>query len=108
VKTVFLISVVALPLALIALVARRVGFTIAWTLLASVAGVFLAVLLFTLYNQWKAAQILLGRSPGAVAWLGTADPSTRLVTWLTLCGIGLVIGFLAIVARWAYIRSQSA
>jgi hypothetical protein len=107
-KTAFIFSFVALPLALIGLVTRRVGFAVLPTLAASVIGEMLAVLLLVSYHNWKTAQILSGRMPGAVAYIGNVDPKRRAVALLLLCGVGAVIGLLVLAGHWVYSRVQSA
>ena len=108
VTVVFVVSLFALPLVLVVLVSRRIGFRVLPTLGASVTGVLLSVCLFALYSYWQATRILERKTAGAVAWLPAASASDRIVTWLALCGVGIAIGLLIVIARWVYIRAQSA
>jgi hypothetical protein len=104
----FVISLFALPLVLVVLVSRRIGFRVLPTLGASIAGVLLSVWLFSLYSYWQASRILERKTAGAVAWLPPGSRSDRIVTLLALCGVGIAIGLLIVLARWVYLRSQSA
>jgi hypothetical protein len=107
VKTVFLFSLVALPVLLITLATKRFGFTVFSTLAASVVGELLAFLLFASYNKWKVAKILSGEASGLVGY-AAPDPRGRATAVLFLCALGIMIGLLAVSVHWIYSRTQSA
>ena len=88
------ISFVLLPLLLMAWTRSRFGFRILHTLVASVVGEVLGLLLYASYKQEKVALILSGKASGAVAYVGTDAPrgmaeafsscpgsESRLVSW---------------------------
>jgi len=104
----FVISLFALPLVLVVLLSRRIGFRVLPTLGASIAGVLLSVRLYSLYSYWQATRILERKTAGAVLWFPPASRSDRIVSFLALCGVGVAIGLLIVLARWVYIRAQSA
>lgn len=107
-KTTLIVLLIAMPLFFIAVSTRLFGFAVIPTLLASVGGEIFAFGVFFLYNRWKAAAILAGRSPGAVAYFPSANLSTRITAWLTVCAFGALIGLIVILARYVYSRAQSA
>jgi hypothetical protein len=107
-KLTFVVSLIALPLALIGLVTKRFGFTVFATLAASVVGVLLAFFSLIAYNQWKVGEVLSGRSAGAVGYAITGDVTTRSAAVLSVCAFGLLLGLLVLVIHWTYTRAQSA
>jgi hypothetical protein len=108
VKTAFIGLLLGLPLLFIAVATRRFGFTVIPTLLASVAGEIFAFALFFFYNTWKAAAILAGKTPGAVAYFPGISLSTRITAWVTVCAFGALIGLIVLLAHYVYSRAQSA
>jgi hypothetical protein len=108
VKTAFIVLLIGLPLLFIAVATWRFGFTVVPTLVASVVGELFAFALFISYNRWKAAAILAGRTPGAVAYFPGASLSTRMTAWVTACALGALIGLIVQLAHYVYSRAQSA
>jgi hypothetical protein len=108
VKTTFILLLLVLPLLFIAVVTRRFGFAVVPTLLASVAGEIVALALLMFYTEWKAAEILSGRAPGAVAYIPGANLSTQIKAWLTVCTFGAAIGLIVLLVHHFYSRAQSA
>jgi len=104
--------VVAFPLALIAIVTRRFGFTVLHTLGASVGGELFALFLFVAYNKWEGSKLIVGETPEIVAQFGTPDLRSRAAVLLAFCMlalvIGSVIGLLVLLANWMYSRVESA
>jgi hypothetical protein len=103
----FIVLLVGLPLLFIAIATRRFGFRAVPTGLASVVGELFAFRLFISYSRWKAAAILAGRTPGAVAYFPGASLSTRMTAWLTVCALGALIALIVQLAHYVYSRAQS-
>jgi hypothetical protein len=101
------ISFVALPLLLIALVTSRFGFRTLHTLAASVVGEVLGLFLYATYNQWNVAAVLSGKASGAVTYVGTAAPRGWIEAFLMLVGLGVAIGLLVLAGHWVYTRVRS-
>ena len=107
-RTVLILLLIGFPLLFIALATRRFGFAAAPTLVASVAGEIVALVLFSAYSKWKAAAIISGRAPGAVLYFPAANLSSRIVGWLTVCAFGAAVGLVVLLLRYLYSRAQSA
>jgi hypothetical protein len=106
-NTLFLVSLFAVPVAVIVVVTRRAGFAIWTTLAASVIGVYLAVFIDSWYMRSRAERILQGKENGVVAFMHTTDVAKRVSAWLIVSALGLAIGCAAILARWIYFRTRA-
>jgi hypothetical protein len=106
--TVLILLLIGFPLLFIGFATRRFGFAAAPTLLASVAGEIVALVLFPTYTKWKVAAVISGRAPGAVLYFPAASLSSRIVGWLTVCAFGAAIGLIVLLLRRLYSRAQSA
>ena len=102
------ICFVGLPFALAAFVGGRCGFRLTYTLLASAVGEGLGLWLYAAYTKWKVAAILSGKASGAVAYVGTASPRSRIETSVALIILGFAIGLIVLFGHWIYDRARSA
>ena len=107
-KTAFIVLLIGLPLLFIGVATRRFGFTLIATVLASVGGELFAFALFIIYNRWKVAAILAGRTPGAIGYFPGASLSTRITAWFMVCAVGALMGLIVLLAHYVYSRAQSA
>ena len=104
-----MLSLLAFPLAFIALATKRFGFRVLYVLGASVCGELLALFLLTSYNKWEGSKLIVGESPEVVAHLAkTSDLRVLGASLLLASTLGLVIGLLVVFVHWVYIRAQSA
>ena len=103
-----LISFVGLPLVLIAWTTRRFDFRTLHTLVASVVGEVLGLLLYASYKQERVAGILSGKASGAVTYVGTEAPRGMVEAILKLSAFGIAIGLVVLAGHWVYARARSA
>ncbi len=103
-----LISFVALPLLLIALVTRAVGFRILQILAASVVGEVLGLFLYAAYKQVKVGSILSGQASGSIMYVGAAGPRSLAKGLLEIAMFGIGIGLAVWTANRVFIRARSA
>ena len=103
-----LISFVLLPLLLIALITRTLGFRTLYALAASVLGEVLGLFLYASYKQVKVVSILSGKASGSIMYVGTAAPRNLVKGLLEFAAFGMLIGLLVLAGHRVYTRARSA
>jgi hypothetical protein len=99
-----LISFVLLPLLMLALTTRAVGFRLVYMLAASVVGEMLGLLLYATHKQVRVISILTGLASGSVMYTGGAGPRNPVKGVLEFAAFGMVIAVLVWTAHRIFIR----
>lgn len=97
-----LACLIALPLGVAVRFGSRNRFHVLPTVLAAVVGEIVGIILFGLYNRWKAAEFFASKARGAVVYFAPLDLWTRPDGLLLFLGLAAAIGLLVVLIQRTY------